>query len=65
MRNVYKELRANPVSPWAGPKTILDEVELAALEPGGMRSKLFVVAGNEGGTFNCLEAAPELSLIHI
>eukprot|EP00969_Alexandrium_andersonii_P156066 6899811-Alexandrium_andersonii.AAC.1 len=52
MRNLYKELRANPVSPWAGPKAILDEVELAALEPGGLNSVIFVVVGNEDDTGN-------------
>eukprot|EP00969_Alexandrium_andersonii_P290696 12848409-Alexandrium_andersonii.AAC.1 len=62
MHCAYKELRTIPVSPWAAPKAMLDEVEMASLEPGGLNSKLFVVAGNEDGTFNCLEAAPECML---
>eukprot|EP00969_Alexandrium_andersonii_P007337 319770-Alexandrium_andersonii.AAC.1 len=55
----YLDHRARPVSPWAGPKAILDEVEFAALMPGGLSSVIFVVEGNEDGTRNCLEAAPE------
>eukprot|EP00969_Alexandrium_andersonii_P285063 12601644-Alexandrium_andersonii.AAC.1 len=48
----FRQLRANPVSPWAGPKAFLDEVEFAALEPGGLSSKIFVVEGNEDESFN-------------
>eukprot|EP00969_Alexandrium_andersonii_P264361 11683734-Alexandrium_andersonii.AAC.1 len=42
MHRCFKELRAISVTPWAGPKAILDEVEFAALEPDGLRSKVFV-----------------------
>eukprot|EP00969_Alexandrium_andersonii_P236043 10421123-Alexandrium_andersonii.AAC.1 len=59
MHHAYKELRAIPVSPWAGPKAVVGEVECASLEPDGLPSKVFVVAGNEDGVFNCLEAVPE------
>eukprot|EP00969_Alexandrium_andersonii_P095191 4204536-Alexandrium_andersonii.AAC.1 len=55
---LFKELRANPATPWAGPKAILDEVEFAALEPDGLRSKVFVVPALEDERFNCLEAVP-------
>eukprot|EP00969_Alexandrium_andersonii_P034543 1511740-Alexandrium_andersonii.AAC.1 len=33
MHRAYKELRATPVSPWAGPKAVVDEIEFASLEP--------------------------------
>eukprot|EP00969_Alexandrium_andersonii_P317477 14025899-Alexandrium_andersonii.AAC.1 len=33
MRRQYKELKAISVTPWAGPKAILYEVEFASLEP--------------------------------
>eukprot|EP00969_Alexandrium_andersonii_P112000 4946785-Alexandrium_andersonii.AAC.1 len=58
----YMQLRAVSVSPWSGPKAILDEVEHAALTPGGLSSVICVVEGDENGTLNCLEAAPECML---
>eukprot|EP00969_Alexandrium_andersonii_P098902 4364129-Alexandrium_andersonii.AAC.1 len=48
----YTQLWANRVSPWAGPKAFLDEVEMAALDPGGLNSKIVVVEGNEDDSFN-------------
>eukprot|EP00969_Alexandrium_andersonii_P002287 99748-Alexandrium_andersonii.AAC.1 len=62
MHSQYKELRAIPVSPWAGPKAILDEVEFASLEPDGLLSTVFVVAASEDEHLNCLEAVPECML---
>eukprot|EP00969_Alexandrium_andersonii_P198643 8772657-Alexandrium_andersonii.AAC.1 len=56
------ELRSNPVSPWAGPKAILDEVEFAIMEPKGADSVICVVAGREDAVGNCLEAVPECLL---
>eukprot|EP00969_Alexandrium_andersonii_P315699 13948659-Alexandrium_andersonii.AAC.1 len=35
---------------------------MASLEPGGLNGEIFVVFGNEDGTFNCLEAAPACTL---
>eukprot|EP00969_Alexandrium_andersonii_P152825 6757672-Alexandrium_andersonii.AAC.1 len=54
----YKQLRSCTVSPWAGPKASLNEVELAALKPNGLTSIVRVVTGYEDSLQNCLEAVP-------